>query len=135
MRSPCVNHSNHVKNLLHEIPSHLSKEEKELFASATEAIFKDKQTIRGCDYRDAAVVLPQVLQGKHTFPNKIIELLNSLCEIGRLLYSRESQRTSQSVLRLHLVIWTHWVQLRELFSSTKTITKCLMLFMVGSGQE
>ena len=39
-------------------------------------------------------------------------------------FTVESQRTSQSVLRLHLVIWTHWVQLRELFSSTKTITKC-----------
>ena len=120
---PLHDYSNHVKNLLQEIPSHLSKEEKELFVSATDAIFKDKQTIRGCDYRDAAVVLPQLLQGKHNFPNEIIELLSSLCEIGRLLYSRESQRTNQSVLRLHLVIWTHWVQLRELFPSTKTITK------------
>ena len=119
---PLHDYSNHVKNLITEIPAQLSKQGKECFVSAIEVIFKDKQTIRGCDYRDAAVVLPQILQGKEHIPNDIIQLFNSVSEIGRLLYSKESQRTSQSVLRLHLVVWTHWVQLRELFT-TKIITK------------
>ena len=123
LSEPLHDYSNHIKNLLNEIPAHLSKEGKAAFESAIQAIFKDKQTIRGCDYRDAAVVLPQILQSSPLIPQQIIKLLNSLCEIGRLLYSRESQRTNQSVLRLHLVVWTHWVQLREIFSTTKSITK------------
>ena len=80
---PLHDYSNHVKNLITEIPAHLSKE---CFASALEAVFKDKQTIRGCDYRDAAVVLPQIqiLQGKQHIPKDITEHLDSVCEIGHL---------------------------------------------------
>ena len=65
---PLHDYSNHVKNLITEIPAHLTKEGKECFECALEAVFKDKQSIRGCDYRDAAVVLPQVLQGKQHIP-------------------------------------------------------------------
>ena len=120
---PLHDYSNHVKNILKEIPAHLPKEVKQVFEDALDAIFKDKQTIRGCDYRDAAVILPQVLEKKEGFPENMVQLLKTLCEIGRLLYSKESQRTCQSVLRLHLVVWTHWVQLRELFPQPKKLTK------------
>lgn len=53
----------------------------------------------------------------------MMELLETLCEIGRKLYSKESQRTSQSVLRLHLVTWRHWVLLREVLPTPKKLTK------------
>lgn len=59
---PLHDYSNQVKNLLAEIPAHFSKEVQETIESILTAIFKDKQTIRGCDYRDAAVVLPQILR-------------------------------------------------------------------------
>ncbi len=71
---------------------------------------KEKQTIRGCDYRDAAVVLPRMMrdqQAQLQVPSGMIELLETLSEIGRILYSRESQRTSQSVT------WKHWILLKE----------------------
>ena len=90
------------------------------------AIFKEKQTIRGCDYRDAAVVLPRMMrdqQAQLQVPSGMIELLETLSEIGRILYSRESQRTSQSILRLHLVTWKHWILLKEVLSTPKKLTR------------
>ena len=41
---PLHDYSNHVKNILKEIPAHLPKEVKQVFEDALDAIFKDKQT-------------------------------------------------------------------------------------------
>ena len=124
LAEPLHDYSNHVKNLLTEIPPHLSKEAQNAMDSIIKSIFKDKQTIRGCDYRDAAVVLPQVLRDQQIdLPEGMIELLDSLSEIGHVLYSRESQRTVQSILHFHLVTWRHWILLRELLPVPKKLTR------------
>ncbi len=91
-RSPLLNHymttcSNHIKNILTEIP-----------AQTSDGVNYGSYEKQGCDYRDAAVVLPRMMrdqQAQLQVPDRN--------EIGRILYSRESQRTSQSILRLHLV--------------------------------
>ncbi len=61
LSEPLHDYSNHIKNILTEIPAHLTKEGQKQLEDVLQAIFKDKQTIRGCDYRDAAVLLPQMV--------------------------------------------------------------------------
>ena len=50
---PLHDYSNHIKNLLEEIPSHLPMESKDALLSTIAAIFQGKQCLRACDYRDA----------------------------------------------------------------------------------
>ena len=82
---PLHDYSNHIKNLLEEIPSHLPKESKDVLLTTIAAIFQGKQCLCACDYRDAAVVLPQMLGSHRCFPEGILQLLTTLSEIGRLL--------------------------------------------------
>lgn len=78
---PLHDYSNHVKNLLEEIPSHLPKESKDVLL-ATTAIFHGKQCLRACDYQDPAVTLPQMLSNHQCFPEEVIQLVTTLSEIG-----------------------------------------------------
>ncbi len=123
LTEPLHDYSNHIKNLLNEIPAHLTKEAKKQLEDVLQAIFKEKQTIRGCDYRDAAVLLPQMVCGEGIeLIDGMQELLNTLGDIGRILYSTDAKRTNQSILRLHLVTWKHWMLLREVFPTPKKLT-------------
>lgn len=122
LSEPLHDYSNHVKNLFHEIPAHLSKDGKKVFEATLSAIFQDKQTLQVCDYRDTAVLLPQALRQDASIPQEFLDLLDTLCEIGNILYSRETKRTNQSVLHLYLVAWKHWLQLRQTFPTTQKLT-------------
>lgn len=117
---PLHDYLNHIKNLLEEIPSHLPMESTLL---STMAVFQGKQYLHACDYRDAAVVLPQML-GKHQcFPEDILQLLTTLSEIGRLLYAHDHVRSPQTVLHLYLITWIHWMLLRSTIPQPKKLTK------------
>ena len=87
---PLHDYSNHIKNPLEDILSHLPKD---ALLSTIAAVFQGKQCLHACDYRDAAEVLPQML-GKHQcFPEDILQLLTTLSEIGRLLYAHDHVRS------------------------------------------
>ena len=119
---PLHNYSNHIKNLLEEIPSHLPKESKDVLLATIAAIFQSKR-LCACDYRDAAVVLPQMLGNHRCFPEGILQLLTTLSEVGRLLYAHDHVRSPQTVLHLYLITWIHWMPLRSTIPQPKKLTK------------
>lgn len=51
----------HICNVLTELPAHLERDESDHFQSIIECTFADKEKLRGCDYRLAAVVVAQYL--------------------------------------------------------------------------
>ena len=95
MCEPLHDYTNHVKNVLEEVKGHISQQANKILTENLDAIFQDKQELRECDWRDAAVLLPQLLsthENKEYFPQPILNMLESLSELGELLYSRDSNR-------------------------------------------
>ena len=74
-----------------EILSHLSKEGKEYLCNG--GSFKDKQTIRGCDYRDEPVVLPQILQGRENFDHDLCFPMQG-SKLQEILYTEQAYKLS-----------------------------------------
>lgn len=117
---------------LHDTKGHLSNVIDELLAQTTGNTKKEltsicssvlgKETLRCCDYRKCAILILQALEKLKADP-KIIELMRTLVEITEILYSNNSKRSSQSVLRLHNLTFVHGKLCSELFHTPKTITR------------
>ena len=116
----------HIKNLFDAIPIHLNKAEKELFQNMIGLSFEGRDAKRGCDHRAALVKITKALDGKiNTTAHQILLIM---CEIQDILYSREENRTNQTILRLHNLTFSHAILLNKYFKDTnwkgqKTITK------------
>ena len=89
----------HWKNLLEEIPHHLSKTENTLFQSIS-MIGLNKDTKRAVDYRKTAINLSIHLKDK--INNDIYQILLTGCNMQEILYAFEQERNMKLILRYHL---------------------------------
>ena len=80
-----------------------------------------KETLRGSDYRKAAILILKMLL--EFLPNSsLTTMLSTAVEITELLYCDPSKRTSQSVLGLHNIAFVHAKLCTEFFPNPKTVT-------------
>ena len=116
---------------LHDLKGHLSNIIEELRVSLTGNVREKvdvivstvlgKETLRGSDYRKAAILILKTLL--EFLPNSsLTTMLSMAVEITELLYCDPSERTSQSVLRLHNVAFVHAKLCTDLFPNPKTVT-------------
>ena len=116
---------------LHDIKGHLSNVTDELLAHTTGNVKKKlssiyssvlgKETLRCCDYREASILILLALEELKA-DRKVIELMRTLVEITEIMYSTDSKRSSQTVLRLHNTAFVHGKLCTELFHTPKTMT-------------
>ena len=81
----------HTEKLYTEIPQHLSKIESKLMLQAISDSFCNKEVKRGVDYRISLIYINQVLLGK--IDKTVFAIFSTLCEIQKILYSSERERT------------------------------------------
>ena len=89
----------HWKNLLEEIPHHLSKTEKLLFQSIS-MIGLNKDSKHAVDYRKTAINLCIHLKGK--ISDDIYKIILTGCNMEEILYASEEERNMSFILRYHL---------------------------------
>lgn len=95
----------HLHNLFDEImpllqnPSVISECQKVLETTVK------KEKAKGSDYRLAAVLLLCLL--KHKEQGNIVKLMQTIVEIGEIMYSSDAKRTCKQVLRLFNLTWLH----------------------------
>ncbi|XP_057315536.1 uncharacterized protein LOC130656649 [Hydractinia symbiolongicarpus] len=111
----------HLKNLYHELPFHLNKNDRKLFETTVAASFSGKEAKRAADYRLSLVDCTNHLHGK--VDQKVFEVLETACEIQEIMYSPEQCRTPTSILRLHNTTFLHALALNEVIKSPKSLTK------------
>ena len=111
---------NHIENLYMELPHHLPKPPKKYFEETIVASFEKKDCKRGVDYRKSLVKMNVALHGK--IDKTIYMILSTLCEIQRILYIGENERTIENILRLYNQTFLHAVILKETVITPKAIT-------------
>ena len=76
--------SNHIANIIEELPRHLTKEQKAIFNETLELALGGKDTKRATDYRLAIILIAKRFQGVLT--ETLQSLLNTLVEMQEILY-------------------------------------------------
>ena len=111
----------HIDNLYAELPSHLSKTEKKIMEDTILNSFSQKELKRGVDYRRSLVYLNSKLNGK--IDKTIFGILSTLCEIQRILYGEERERTIENVIRLHNLVFLHKCLIDDVVGDTPKIVR------------
>ena len=110
----------HIENLYMELPHHLPKSQKKLFEETIIASFEKKDCKRGVDYRKSLIKMNVALHGK--IDKSVYMILSTLCEIQRILYIGEHERTMENILRLYNLTFLHTVLLKETVMTPKAVT-------------
>ena len=113
---------NHIKHIWDELPlnNRLNREELSLFLEVTEALLTYKDKLRGLDYRLSTIIMYKHLES--VCRAQIHKLLQSLAELGELLYLQEHKRCPRIVLRLHNVAFRHALLCKQVIGTPKTMT-------------
>ena len=113
----------HIRNLYEEIPEHLDTKngDKKYFEMIKKASFCGKEVKNGSDYRESLInIVLHLQQERPNFP--FYELLSTLCEIQEILYQNESDRTIQTILRLHNVTFKHFLIMHRQLDQPSSLT-------------
>ena len=117
---------------LHDIKGHLSNMIDEIKVLVTgpakvkvDLVFSSvlsKETLRGSDYRKAAVLILLALQ-EFQPQSTITAVLDTAVEITEILYAAPEKRTPKSVLRLHNLTFIHAKLCEDVFGCPKTMSR------------
>ena len=104
--------SNQIKNCFLEMPHHVK--DKNYFMSVIDGTFGGKDCRRAVDYRSSLVKV--YVHCKTHYPqNPLTLLFFTLCEIQRVLYQQESERTNENILHLYLQVFLHMMVIKMNF--------------------
>ena len=111
----------HLSNLTDELRSVVKGPLKEKLSKVYSSVL-GKETLRCCDYRKAAILIFLALKELHD-DRQLIEVFRTMVEITEILYSDNTKRSSQTVLRLHNLAFIHGKLCTEVFHNPKTMTR------------
>ena len=111
----------HIRNLWEELPQYLTDEESACFSKVIEATTKQKDKIRGVDFRLSAIIMCNTIRGKCR--PSVQQLLDSLVEISRLLYAPAEERTPKFVLRFYNMTFQHAHLCISIINKPKSLTQ------------
>lgn len=102
----------HIANIFEELPHHLDTEDKKLFSTALAVAYEGKETKRTCDKRQA-LLLVYLQMDEHSHNGNALRMLRTLCDIQRILYLGEANRTTKEILRLHNSCFEHYKLVKQ----------------------
>jgi len=108
--------SNHICNVLEELPNHLTKEVKAIFNETFQITLGGKETKRACDYRYAIILFAKRLRGVLT--DTLQSLLDTLVEMQEILYTDDDNRSPRLILRYHNLSFMHFLMCTLEFGSS-----------------
>ena len=100
----------HIQNLFEEIPYHTKKEK--LLQKTIDHVMGGKNCNRRVDYRVGLIQLVVLLRDK--IDNDIFNIFETMCEIQEVVYSGESKRSVEMILRLQNQSFLHRMLLKKI---------------------
>jgi len=107
--------SNHIGNILEELPNHITKEQKVIFNEIYEFTLGGKETKRATDHRYAIIMFAKRFKGVLTETQQL--LLNTVVEMQDILYSDDNNRCPRLILRYHNLSFMHFLMCTLEFGS------------------
>ena len=111
---------NHIKNILEEIPHHISDIDTLIKLKEILAVQLNKEKKRGIDYRKTLIYLTIALY--QTTTHDVRALLATLCEMVEIFYAQDRKRSPKLILRLHNLCWRHAILCQKVMTPTKALT-------------
>ena len=111
----------HLSNLIDEIKVLVTGIAQQKVRAICSSVLA-KETLRGSDYRKAAILILLAMQECQP-ASALTAVLNTAVEICEILYSYPEKRTAKTVLRLHNLAFVHAKHCAKVFSSPKTMTR------------
>ena len=118
--------SNHISNLLEELPKHLTGEQKRKFEETWELTLAGNETKRTSDYRSAIILFSRRMRG--FLPETLQTLLDTLVEMEEVLCSKDYKRCPRMILRYHNVSFLHFAICHLEFGSTPSAQSARKLY-------
>ena len=111
---------NHIKNLLQELPHHITDTDTLIKLKEILAIQFSKDNIRGVDFQKTLIFVTIAFYPIAT--REVRLLLVTLCEMIEIYYAQEEARSPKMILRLHNLCWRHGILCRRVLTPPKTLT-------------
>ena len=109
----------HLANLLEELPTLLSNEQREKCNDLLKAKLGAK--VIGADMRSTVITLYNLLV-KENANQWVLQVLHSIIKVSQILYSDEEKRNPKQVLSLHNNAWLHMELCKDLIPVPKSIS-------------
>ena len=115
--------AHHIENVFEQFPHHLEAQEGKAFQESITMCFGSKDSKRRVDYRAALVKTTAYLRQNHLLSEDKLQVLDTLTEMQRILYSSDEKRTPQLILCYYNQSWYHAILLKQLMSQPKKLTQ------------
>ena len=112
----------HIENVFAELPHQLKAKEKKAFQESIAMCLGGKESKRGVDYRAALVKVTAYLRQNGLLSEKELQVLDTLTEMQRILYSTDEKRSPQLILRYYNQSWYHAILLKQYVQQPKKLT-------------
>ena len=111
---------NHIKNVLQELPHHITYIDAIIKLKEILSIQYSKDKLRGVDYRKT---LLYVTIAPYPIANRNIRLLLvTLCEMIQIYNAQDEARSPKMILCLHNLCWRHAIRCRKVLTPPKALT-------------
>ncbi|XP_078693315.1 uncharacterized protein LOC144923015 [Branchiostoma floridae x Branchiostoma belcheri] len=106
---------NHTKNILDELPAHVTKEVAESIQTVKDTILGDRETVRASDMRYMLLVLIKELEKQGKASDEVMQLLYTLAEMQRLCYLAADDRNMVNIYRMSNTVFSHHIMMKQVF--------------------
>ena len=111
----------HTKNLYDVIPSYVAPEQKTDIEILIKQCLGLKEIPLCKDVRLSIIKLLLFKDFREKYGTFLFEILRTLAEMQRIMYSGESRRTPKQILRYNLVAFKHYMQCPQLFKKKQSL--------------
>ena len=111
----------HIENVFAELPHQLKAKGKAFQESITMCL-GGKETKRGVDYRAALVKVTAYLRQNGLLSEKELQVLDTLTDMQRILYSTDEKRSPQLILRYYIQSWYQAILPKQYVKQPKKLT-------------
>ena len=103
----------HIENVFAELPSHLSADESKVIEESIKLSLAGKESKRCADYRMALIKTTAVAHQSGKVSKEVLDVLDTLVEMQRILYANENCRSPALILRYYNQAWYHSILLHD----------------------
>ena len=116
--------ANHIGNIFEELPHHIKKAEYKLaLTQLLDILRSEKEIKRCCDKRKMLLDITFHLSKSNNMDGLTLRLLQTLCEIQRILYLGDEMRSPKEILRLHNTCFEHFCLIKKIMPPDSICSK------------
>ena len=109
--------SNHITNLLEELPNHVTEDVASVLQECKDLTLGQKEK-RAFDFRCLIITISSQLRGKA--PLKVQQLIDTLVQMAEILFKPEKDRCPRLILRYHNLSFYHAILCLEVIGTQPT---------------